>query len=131
MKFILFAFILSTTLSAFADATSEKCFSIPDEIDRKYCIDKYLQAVKVKLNTEKKTWAQGLPGGAKAAKAETLEAELQSKKDQALLVAAEIALHETQIKDLAAVKELTPAVAAPKKKEKKKDKPKFPFGIKL
>ena len=55
-------FILSTTLSAFGEATSEKCFSIPDEIDRKYCIDKYLQAIKVKLNTEKKTWAKGLAG---------------------------------------------------------------------
>ncbi len=86
-------FILSTTLSAFGEATSEKCFSIPDEIDRKYCIDKYLQAIKVKLNTEKKTWAKGLAGDAKVAKTEALESELQSKKDQASLVGAEIALH--------------------------------------
>jgi hypothetical protein len=131
MKFILFSFLLSITSSLFADATSEKCFSISDEIDRKYCIDKYLQTVKAKLATEKKTWAKGLPGDAKIAKTEALEAELQAKKDQSALVAAEIALHEAQLKDLAAVAALTPAVAAPKKKEKKKDKPKFPFGIKL
>lgn len=130
MKLVLLAFLLSVTSSLFAQ-DSQKCISIADEIDRKYCIDKYLQTVKTKLAAEKKTWSNGLAGDAKVAKTEVLQAEIKAKKDHAALVASEVALHETQLQELAAVKELTPAPVAAPKKEKKKEKKKFPFGIKL
>ena len=72
-----------------------------------------------------------MAGAAKVARTESLQAEIQSKKDQAGLISAEVALHEKHLQDLAAVKETTPAPAAAPKKEKKKEKKKFPFGIKL
>lgn len=130
MKLVLLAFLLSVTSSLFAQ-DAQKCITIADEIDRKYCIDKYLQAVKTKLAAEKKTWSAGLAGDAKVAKTEALQVEIKAKKDHAALVASEVALYETQLQELAAVKELTPAPAAAPKKEKKKEKKKFPFGIKL
>jgi hypothetical protein len=126
MKFVIFALLLTTTTSLFAQ--SEKCFVITDAIDRKYCIDKYLQAVKAKLAAEKKTWAPGLSGAVKETKIETLQNEVQAKKDQVSLVNSEIALYDQHLVDLNAAKV---NAAAPKKKEKKKEKKKLPFGIKL
>jgi hypothetical protein len=125
MKFVIFALLLTTTTSLFAQ--SEKCFVIADAIDRKYCIDKYLQTVKAKLAAEKKTWAPGLAGAVKVKKMEALQNDIQAKKDQVSLVNSEIALYDQHLVDLAAVKA---TVAAPKKKEKK-EKKKLPFGIKL
>lgn len=129
MKFLLFVLLASVTSSLFAQ-DAQKCFSIADDIDRKYCVDKYLQGVKTKLGTEKKSWAKGLAGDAKVAKTEALQNDIKSKKDQVALNSSELALYEVQLQELSAVKETVPAVAAPKK-EKKKEKKKFPFGIKL
>lgn len=128
MKFVIFALLLTTTSSLFAQ--SEKCFTIQDALDRKYCIDKYLQTVKTKLTAEKKTWGAAIDGSAKAARLEALQVDVQAKKDQVGLINSEIALYDQHILDLNAVKESV--AAAPKKKEKKKEKKnKLPFGIKL
>lgn len=129
MKRALFIIVLVATSSVFAQSNPQNCFTIKDDIDRKYCIDKYLQSVKNKMAAEKKTWGKSMTGDVKEGKIEALNAEIQAKKDQKALMDAEIALNEKHLTDLNAV-----AVSAPakkKKKDKKKDKNKLPFGIKL
>lgn len=129
MKLAMFIIALVATSSIFAQTSPQNCFTIADTIDRKYCIDKYLQTVKNKMAAEKKTWGAGLAGDAKEAKTEAINNEIQAKKDQKGLIEAEIAMNEKHLADLTAVAVTAPA--KPKKKEKKKDKKKLPFGIKL
>lgn len=130
MKLAMFIFVLVATSAAFAQTPPQNCFTITNTIDRKYCIDKYLETVKNKLAAEKKTWSAGLAGDAKEARTEAINNDIQSKKDQKGLIDSEIAMQEKHLADLNAVVVKTPA-APKKKKDKKKDKKKLPFGIKL
>ncbi len=125
MKFVLFAFLLTASTSVLAQAN---CFTIQDSIDRKYCIDKYLQTLKTKLNADKKAWGASLAANVKADKLAATQSEMQMKKDQIGLINSELSLYDQHLADLNGMKE-TVAVAAPKK-EKKKEKKKL-FGIKL
>lgn len=124
LSFILLSFAIST--AAFAQTDPSKCFSITNNLDRKYCLDKYLESVKDKLAAEKKGWNGALDPAAKSSKLKELDTSVQTKKDQINLMNAEIALYETHAKDVAALQD-----AAPKKEKKKKKKNKLPFGIKL
>ena len=130
MKFAMFIIALAATSSVFAQPAPQNCFTISNNIDRKYCIDKYLETVKNKMAAEKKTWSAGLSGNAKDAKTEAINNEIQAKKDQKGLIESEIAMNEKHLADLTAVAVTAPA-APKKKKDKKKDKKKLPFGIKL
>lgn len=122
--FFIIAIVLTSTVKA--QPSSQNCFNITNNIDRKYCIDKYLESVKNKLAAEKKTWSAGLASKVKDTRTEALNSEILAKKDQKAMVEAEISMTEKHLADLNSV-----AVAAPKKKDKKKDKKKLPFGIKL
>ena len=128
LSLVILSLLISST--AFSQTDPQKCFSITNNIDRKYCIDKYLESLKDKLSAEKKSWNGQLAPAAKAARIAELEVAVQSKKDQMALITSEIALYESQTKEVAA---LTDAVAAAPKQEKKKEKKKIklPFGIKL
>lgn len=125
----LFVFALATLVSASAFAVAENCLIQKNNLDRKYCMDKYLETVKDKMKAEKKTWGTGLTQTDKETKVEATEMELQAKKDYLNMVQNEIALTEKHLQDLNAAQ--VAVAAAPVKKEKKKKEKKKLFGIKL
>ena len=125
---MLFAALFAASLAHAATAPQD-CLKVSDSLDRKYCMDKYLQSVKVQYDSEKKTWDKGLSADAKQARTDTLSGEVSAKKEYIALLQSEIALAEQQLASLNGVATTAPATAAPKKKEKKKNK--LPFGIKL
>ncbi len=127
MKFSFVVLAITISVSAFSQTDPQKCYTTQNKIDRKYCLDKYLESVELKLAADKKAWGASLAPATKEEKAAALKASIESKKDQLSIVSSEIALFEKQMAELTAVPAAT--AAAPKKKEKKK--PKFPFGIKL
>lgn len=114
---------------AHAATAPQDCLKIADSIDRKYCMDKYLQTVKVQYDSEKKSWDKGLTADAKQSRTDSLSGEVAAKKEYITLLQSEIALAEQQLASLNGVAITAPATAAPKKKDKKKNK--LPFGIKL
>ena len=121
MKFLLTAIVFSYASMIYA-ANSQDCLKIIDSIDRKYCVDKYLQSVKEKLNAEKKTWSTGISAETKAAKTSEVEQEIQAKKDYAALINAEVSLNEKYLEELkvaAITAAPAPVAEAPKKKKKK------------
>ena len=124
LSLVLLSLIISS--AAFSQTDPSKCFSISNNLDRKYCLDKYLESVKDKLSAEKNGWKGEMDPASKAAKVKELETALQTKKDQISLMNSEISLYENHLKDVTALKD-----AAPKKEKKKKKKNKLPFGIKL
>lgn len=128
MKVSVFAIALVMSSSVLAQADAQKCFSIKNNLDRKYCIDKYLETVKDGMTAEKKAWKGQIASDAKAQRTSDLETVIQMKKDQAALIASEVTLYEKHLTEVAALKETAPVVK--KKKEKKKEKKKI-FGIKL
>lgn len=124
-KLILAAALLST--SAFAAPISD-CFKEGNDLDRKYCMDKYLEGYKTTLNTEKKVWAKtGLPAKDKTTREEALMKELRAKKDHINVMQEEINLTQKHLEDLKVAKVAKGPV---KEKEKKKKKDKG-FRIKL
>lgn len=127
MKLSLVILSLFISSMAFSQTDPQKCFSITNNLDRKYCIDKYLESLKDKLTAEKKAWNGQIAPAAKAARVAELETSIQSKKDHMTLITSEIALYENQLRDVSSLADAAPA----KVEEKKKKKIKLPFGIKL
>lgn len=123
------ALALLASTSLFAQTNPQNCFGIKNNIDRKYCIDKYLETVKNNMAAEKKSWGTAVAADVKESKTEAINTDIQSKKDQKALLDAEIALNEKHLADLAGM-QVAVAAAPAKKKEKKKEKKKL-FGIKL
>jgi hypothetical protein len=120
MKLLFTTIIFSlTSLINAATTNPQDCMRITNTIDRKYCVDKYLETLKDKMNAEKQSWANGLNQNDKAAKSSAVEQEIQMKKDYAALLASEVALTETHLAELKNVAVVTP-VSAPAKKKKKK-----------
>jgi hypothetical protein len=104
------------SFSAFAATTNpQECLKQKKALDRRYCLDSYLETIKDTYAADKKAWAHGLPEKTKAEKVATMEQEITAKKDYLNLMKSEIELQE---KHLAEVK--TAKVAAPKKEKKKK-----------
>lgn len=125
MKFLIAGIVSLLALSSFAATTSpQDCLKVKNTLDRKYCLDKYLETVKDAQATEKKTWAKGLSFADKDSKTASVEAAIASKKEYVSLMQSEIALDEKHLEALKAV----PVAAAPKKEKKKKKKG---FRIKL
>lgn len=125
MKWIAFVLTL-TTFSSFAQSNPQDCLKIKNALDRKYCMDKYIEGIKDKNEAEKKTWSAGLSQQAKDEKSAALESDIKSKKDWIKLLESEISLSETQLSDLKAA-----PVVAGKAPKKKKEKKKGGFKIKL
>lgn len=121
MKFVL-ALIVLSSVSAIA-ATPQDCFKITNNLDRKYCLDKHIESLKDKMNAEKATWANGISEQDKTAKANSLQQEIQAKKDYMTLMQSEIEIHEKFAEELKSAK--VAAVAAPKKAKKKEKKKGF------
>lgn len=126
MKWIVIALSLSSV--AFAQSNPQDCLKVKNNLDRRYCLDKYLESVKTKNDAEKKSWGKALPQATKNEKTAAIEADIQSKKEWMKLIESEIALSEKQLADLKAVPAAAATVAAPKKEKKKK---KGGFRIKL
>lgn len=122
MKFIIIS-ALMCSLSGFAQTNPQDCIKIKNKIDRKYCVDKYLEALKEKNDAEKKSWGAGLPQATKDEKSRALEQDIQAKKDLMGLVQSEIEVSEKQLAELKALPVAAAAAPAkPAKKEKKKKK---------
>lgn len=122
MKFIVTALVLISALNAFALTTPQDCLKIKNSLDRKYCLDKNLEAIKSAQAGEKKGWDKGLQDKDKSAKAAQFQNSISSKKEYVTHLQNEIALEEKHLAELKKV---------PVVKKKKKEKKKKGFRIKL
>lgn len=111
-------FLVLTTTSLFA-ASAQDCLKENDSIDRKYCMDKYLSAVKKQQDAEKQTWNSGLTPEVKSQKSEMLAQEIANKKDYINLLNQEMAATQKHLEDLNSAAVAAKAPEAPKKKKKK------------
>ena len=128
MKLVLTGLALLAT-SAFAQSNPQDCFKIKNNLDRRYCVDKYIETVREKNASEKSAWdANGISSADRSAKVSALEADVQAKKDHIALLQSEITLSEKHISDVKAAKDGAVAAAAPAPEKKKKKKG---FRIKL
>lgn len=128
MKFLMTALVAIVSISAFAATAPQDCLKIPNSLDRKYCLDKYLESVKDAQSAEKKTWGTGLAEADKSAKESAMTNSIAAKKEYINVMQSEIALDEKQLEALKA----TPvAAAAPAPAPAKKKKKKGGFRIKL
>ncbi len=124
MKTMLIAAMLLSVSAFSASPTVQDCFKVKNGLDRKYCMDKYLEGVKSTLAADKKSW-KGFDKKTKNTKEAALDQELQAKRDYLTIVQEEITLTQKHLEDLKATKV---AKAAKEEKKKKKD---HGFKIKL
>lgn len=122
MKFAVTALFLVTGLNAYAITSPQDCLKIKNGLDRKYCLDKNLEAIKSAQAGEKKGWAKGLQEKDKSIKATQFQNSITSKKEYVAHLQNEIALEEKHLAELKKV---------PVVKKKKKEKKKKGFRIKL
>lgn len=128
MKSLVTALVAIVSFSAVAATTTpQDCLKIKNSLDRKYCLDKYLESVKDTQAAEKKTWGAGLAAADKSAKETAIADSIAAKKEYINLMQSEIALDEKQLEALKA----TPVTAAAAPKKEKKKKKKSGFRIKL
>lgn len=130
MRSILTTALLVTSFSVAAATNPQDCLKQKKSLDRRYCLDSYLETVKETHDAERKSIASGLPEQTKAEKTSAIEQEIAAKKDYMNLMKTEIELQEKLLEDVKSAKIAATAapVAAPPKKKKKKDKG---FRIKL
>lgn len=126
MKFLIAGIVTLIASSAFAATAPQDCLKVKNSLDRKYCLDKYLETVKDAHATEKKAWGAGIAAADKESKTSSMEDSIAAKKEYINLMQSEIALDEKQLEALKAAP--VAAAAAPKKEKKKK---KGGFRIKL
>jgi hypothetical protein len=122
MKFLIIALISVVTTSAFSATPAQDCLKVKNGLDRKYCLDKYLESVKETHTNDKKSWGAGLSAADKEARAASIEESIIVKKEYINLMNAEIALDEKQLETVKAFPVAAAAAApveAPKKKKKK------------
>jgi hypothetical protein len=127
MKFLIALSVFAVASSFAATTNPQDCLKQKKNLDRRYCLDSYLETVKDTYDAEAKNLAKGVPAATKTAKVTSIEQEIQAKKDYMNLIKSEIELQE---KHLETVKNAKVAGNAPAKKEKKKKKDKG-FRIKL
>lgn len=129
MKFVLATSLLAMSFSLAASTNPQDCLKKTKALDRRYCLDSYLETVKDTLATDRQALANGIPEATKTAKVTATEQEINAKKDYMNLIKTEIELQEKYLEEVKAAKIATTAAPAPKKeKKKKKDKG---FRIKL
>ena len=120
MKFLLSGMIAIIASSTFAATGPQDCLKIKNSLDRKYCLDKYLESVKDAHAAEKKTWGAGIAAADKETKTLSIEESIAAKKEYISLLQSEIALDEKQLEAVKAVPVAAAAAPAPKKEKKKK-----------
>lgn len=121
MKYLVSGLMLIVVSSAFAATAPTDCLKVKNSLDRRYCLDKYLESVKETHANEKKSWGAALPQADKEVKTQTMEESIQAKKEYLALIQQEILLDEKQLDAVKAVPVATlaaPVVEAPKKKKK-------------
>lgn len=120
MKFLLSGIVAIIASSSFAATSPQDCLKIKNTLDRKYCLDKYLETVKDAHAAEKKAWGAGIAAADKETKTATIEESIAAKKEYITLLQSEIALDEKQLEAVKAVPVAPAAAPAPKKEKKKK-----------
>lgn len=129
MKFVISTIFFAFSLTAFAATTNpQECLKQKKALDRRYCLDSYLETVKDGYAAERKAMANGLPEATKTEKVSMTEQEITARKDYLNMVKTEIELQEKYLEELKGAK--VAATAAPVKEKKKKKKHKG-FRIKL
>jgi hypothetical protein len=128
MKFLMTGIVVLIASSAFAATPAQDCLKVKNSLDRKYCLDKYLETVKDAHASEKKSWGAGLAAADKDTKTSSMEESIAAKKEYINLMQSEISLDEKQLEALKATPVAATAAPAPKKEKKKK---KGGFRIKL
>ncbi|MES2528136.1 MAG: hypothetical protein V4598_13670 [Bdellovibrionota bacterium] len=129
MKFVLATSLLAMSFSLLANTNPQECLKKTKALDRRYCLDSYLETIRDTLGTERQAMANGLPEATKTAKVTATEQEINAKKDYMNAIKTEIELQEKYLEEVKAAKVATTAAPVPKKeKKKKKDKG---FRIKL
>lgn len=130
MRSLLVTALLVSSFSAAAATNPQDCIKQKKALDRRYCLDTYLESVKETHDAERKALASGLPEQTRTEKTSAIEQEIAAKKDYMNLMKTEIELNEKLLEDVKNAKVAATAapVAAPEKKKKKKDKG---FRIKL
>ena len=129
MKFVIATSLLAMSFSLAATTNPQDCLKKTKALDRRYCLDSYLETVRDTIATDRQTLVNGLPEEAKTAKVTATELEINAKKDYMNSIKTEIELQEKYLEEVKAAKIATTAAPVPKKeKKKKKDKG---FRIKL
>ncbi len=129
MKFVLATSFLAMSFSLLANTNPQECLKKTKALDRRYCLDTYLETVKDTLGAERKAMENGLPEATKTAKVKATEQDINAKRDYMNAIKSEIDLQEKYLEEVKLAKVATTAAPAPKKeKKKKKDKG---FRIKL
>ncbi|MFL5783992.1 MAG: hypothetical protein ACJ76H_05225 [Bacteriovoracaceae bacterium] len=130
MRFVLALCLLSLS-SAFAATTNPlECLKQKKALDRRYCLDSYLESIKDAHDAEVHSMSNGIPEANKNARIAALQDEIAAKQDYLNNVKAEIELEQKLLDDVKNAKvAAAPAPVAPKP-EKKKKKHKG-FSIKL
>jgi hypothetical protein len=125
MKFLVASALLALSLTSLAATTNpQDCMKQKKALDRRYCMDTYLETVKDSYNAERKAMATGLASKTKAEKIAAAEQDIAARKDYMNLLKSELELKEKYLEEVKAAK----VAAAPAKKKKKKD---HGFRIKL
>lgn len=120
LKVILLALL---PLSAMAAQTPQECLNIQNNLDRRYCLDKHLESIKVNYANEQKAWSAGVTEQTKTTGMASLTNTIAAKKDHIALLQNEMLMAEKQLETLkSAAIAAAPAPATAPVKKKKKDK---------
>lgn len=108
-------------LFAYAAQTPQECLNIQNNLDRRYCLDKHLESIKINYANEQKSWSAGVTESAKATGIANLTNTITAKKDHIALLQNEMLMAEKQLETLKSASIAAAPAPAPAKK-KKKDK---------
>lgn len=129
MKFIAATVLVSLSFSALGATTNpQECLKQKKSLDRRYCLDSYLETVREAQAAERKTLAAGIPETTKAERVALTEQDIAARKDYLNMMKTEVELQEKFLEELKSAKVAAAAAPAeaPKKKKRKKG-----FQIKL
>ncbi len=130
MKSLITIILIAMSSTVFSAVTNpQDCLKQKKQLDRRYCMDSYLESVKDGYDAERSSFAKGINEKDKNNKVSATEQEIIAKKDYMNLMKTEIELQEKYLSDLKGA--TVAAIKAPKKKEEKKKKKSSGFKIKL
>jgi hypothetical protein len=123
MRFVLALCLLSLS-SAFAATTNPlECLKQKKALDRRYCLDSYLESIKDAYDAEVHSMSNGITEANKNARIAALQDEIAAKQDYLNNVKSEIELEQKLLDDVKNAKiAAAPAPVPPKPKKKKKHK---------
>lgn len=122
MKFFIAFSFLTLSFALSAATNPQDCLKQKKNLDRRYCLDSYLETVKETYDADRKAMANGIPTAAKEEKITMTEQELQAKRDYLNLVKTEIEMQEKYLEDVRNAKVATTAAPAAPVEQKKKKK---------